>query len=162
MLRWAKTWPLRRWPVENADGLGHHLALWLVAIGETVLDVPTTATARVRELSRGGRRKNDRIDAAAAACVAALQGDARPVVTEGHTDCLALLDERRVHLSRNRTRTVNRLQALLRDLLAGGAPTSLMPNWAAVTLPGFRPATPTDEVRKQLCSDLIADVRRFD
>jgi hypothetical protein len=37
----------------------------------------TTATARVWELSRGGRRKNDRIDAAAAACVAAMQGDAR-------------------------------------------------------------------------------------
>jgi len=41
-----------------------------------VVDVPSTATARVRELSRGGRRKNDVIDAAAAASVAALQGEA--------------------------------------------------------------------------------------
>ncbi len=38
----------------------------------TVDDVASTATARVRELSRGGRRKNDVIDAAAAASVAAL------------------------------------------------------------------------------------------
>lgn len=162
MLRWAKPWPQRRWAVENADGLGHHLAMWLVASGETVVDVPTTATARVRQLSRGGRRKNDRIDAAAAACVAALQGDARPVATEDHTDSLALLDERRVNLSRSRTRTVNRLHALLRDLLAGGAPTPLTANKATAALRGFRPQTPTDEVRKTLCKDLIADIRRFD
>jgi hypothetical protein len=62
------------------------LALWLLALGEVVLDIPTTATARVRELSRGGRRKNDRIDAAAAASVAALQGDARQVYPETTTD----------------------------------------------------------------------------
>ena len=60
LIVWAKPWPDRRWAIENADGLGHHLALWLLAIGEVVLDIPTTATARVRELSRGGRRKNDR------------------------------------------------------------------------------------------------------
>ncbi|MGW5383089.1 IS110 family transposase, partial [Nocardia sp. NPDC003963] len=75
LIAWARRWPQRRWAVENADGLGRHLARWLIARGETVLDVPTTATARVRELSRGGRRKNDRIDAAGAACVAALQGE---------------------------------------------------------------------------------------
>ena len=71
LVGWAKAWPERTWAIENADGLGHHLALWLLARGEVVLDIPTTATARVRQLSRGGRRKNDRIDAAAAASVAA-------------------------------------------------------------------------------------------
>jgi transposase len=75
----AKAWSERRCAIENAQGLGHHLAQWLLARGEIVLDVSTTATARVQELSRGGGRKNDRIDAAAAASVAALQGDARPV-----------------------------------------------------------------------------------
>src|SRR5271166_323209 len=93
LILWAKPWPERTWAIENADGLGHHLALWLLARGEVVLDIPTTATARVRELSRGGRRKNDRIDAAAAASVAALQGDARQVYPETTTDALALLDE---------------------------------------------------------------------
>ncbi len=62
--------------MENARGLGSHLAQWLAARGERVDDVPCTATARVRELSRGGRRKNDVIDAATAASVAALAGDA--------------------------------------------------------------------------------------
>ena len=60
MLAWAKQWPHRQWAIENAGGLGHHLAQWLLARGEVVLDVPSTATARVRELSRGARRKNDR------------------------------------------------------------------------------------------------------
>jgi transposase len=67
--RWAARFDVRRWAVENARGLGRHLAQWLAARGEQVDDVPCTATARVRELSRGGRRKNDVIDAAAAASV---------------------------------------------------------------------------------------------
>jgi transposase len=49
----AKGWPKRTWAIENADDLGHHLALWLLAVGEVVLDIPTTAPARVRELSPG-------------------------------------------------------------------------------------------------------------
>jgi transposase len=75
LLGWAGRFKSRRWAVENARGLGRHLAQWLVARGEHVEDVPSTATARVRELSRGGRRKNDVIDAAAAATVAALGGE---------------------------------------------------------------------------------------
>ena len=71
----ASRFEQRRWAVENARGLGRHLAQWLVARGQVVDDVASTATARVRELSRGGRRKNDVIDAAAAASVAALQGE---------------------------------------------------------------------------------------
>ncbi len=162
LIAWAKQWPDRKWAVENAEGLGHHLSLWLLALGELVLDVPTTATARVRELSRGGRRKNDRIDAAAAASVAALQGDARPVHAETATDALALLDERRVNLSHSRTRTVNQLHALLRELMAGGAPTSLTPTKAAAAIHGFRPRTPADRIRVQLSKELITDLRRFD
>ncbi|SEH69652.1 Transposase [Mycolicibacterium rutilum] len=162
LIGWAKVWPERTWAIENADGLGHHLALWLLARGEVVLDVSATATARVRELSRGGRRKNDRIDAAAAASVAALQGDARPVHSETTTDSLALLDERRVNLSQHRTRTINQLHALLRELIAGGVPTSLTPAKATTALRGLRPRTGTDRVRLELAKDLIADVRRLD
>ena len=66
LLSWAGQWSDRRWAVENARGLGRHLAQWLLARGETVVDVSAAATRRVRELSRGGRRKTDVIDAAAA------------------------------------------------------------------------------------------------
>ena len=57
LMVWALQWPKRRWAVENARGLGHHLALWLVNEGGDVVDVPSTSTARVRQLSRGNRRK---------------------------------------------------------------------------------------------------------
>lgn len=56
MLAWAKQWPQRQWAIENVEGLGHHLAQWLLARGEVVLDVSSTATARVRELSRAANR----------------------------------------------------------------------------------------------------------
>jgi hypothetical protein len=105
LLRWADKLGERRWAIENARGLGRHLAQWLVARDEVVDDVPSTATARVRELSRGGRRKNDVIDAAAAASVAALQGDANQVEPEDLTTVLALLDERRTNVIVQRTRS---------------------------------------------------------
>src|SRR5215208_2117944 len=35
--RWAKRFPERRWAVENAGGLGRHLAVRLAAAGESVV-----------------------------------------------------------------------------------------------------------------------------
>ena len=163
---WARRWPERRWAVEGATGLGRHLAQWLVARGEIVVDVHTTATARVRRLSRAGGRKNDAIDAAAAAAVAAAvaaaQGDAHPVAAEDHTTVLALLDERRVNLAQARVRTANQLHAVLRDLLPGGGPLQLTAPTAAVLLGRIRPAGPVEQVRKQLAKDLVAQLHALD
>ena len=65
-----------------------------------MLNVPSTATARVRELSRGSsRRKTDVIDAAAAASVAALHGDATVVTAEDRTTVFALLEEPRANVA---------------------------------------------------------------
>ncbi|WP_282776820.1 MULTISPECIES: IS110 family transposase [unclassified Nocardia] len=162
LLLWARRFPERRWAVENAWGLGRHLAQWLIAQGETVTDVPATATARVRELSRGGRRKNDKLDAAAAASVAALQGDAVPVEAEGAATVLRMLDERRTNLTRQRTRTVNQLHAVMRELLPGGVSTDLTADRAADTLRRIRPASPVERVRKELAWELVAEVRALD
>ena len=162
LLAWARKWPRRQWAVEGASGQGRHLSQWLVARGESVVDVHPSATARVRQLSRGGGRKNDTIDAAAAATVAALQGDARPVPSEDHTTVLALLDERRGNLAQSRVRAANQLHALLRDLLAGGAPTHLSAADAAGLLRRIRPAGPVESVRKQLAQDLITELRALD
>ncbi|MCD2114566.1 IS110 family transposase [Rhodococcus rhodochrous] len=90
--------------------------------------------------------RDDRIDAAAAACVAAAQGDARPVDLEGPTDILALLDERRTNLSHSRTRLNNQLHALLRQLFAGGAPTSLTAASATALLGAFVPEARSTEL----------------
>ena len=162
MLTWARQWPQRRWAIENAEGLGRHLTSWLLARGEQVVDVPTTATARVRQLSRGGGRKNDRIDAAAAACVAALQGDARPLQAEGPADAIAVLDERRVNLAQSRVRAVNQLHALLRALIAGGAPRDLSAGAAAVLLRTIRPSGTVEQARKAVAKDLVAEIRSLD
>nr|AEN14620.1 transposase [Rhodococcus sp. R04] len=162
LLDWAQRWPQRYWAIENADGLGHHLAQWLISRGETVVDIPPTATAKIRTLSRGGRRKNDPIDAAAAACAAAIRGESRPVAAEDHTDALALLDERRHTLSRHRTKLLNQMHALLRELIPGGVKRSLTANAAEKALHTVTAVTTADQVRAQLIEDLIDDVRRCD
>jgi transposase len=93
----------------------------------------------VRQLSRGGRRKNDRIHAAAAARVAALQGDARPLEAEGPAGASAVLDERRVNLAQPRVRAVNPTPRPAGALLAGGALTDLSANTTAAPLRTVRP-----------------------
>ena len=162
LLRWARQFPQRRWAVENARGLGCHLTRWLLARGETVQDVPTTATARVRELSRGRGRKTDALDAAAAAAVAAVQGDAATVQPEDATMVLTVLEERRSNLVGQRTRSVNQLHAVLRELIAGGAPRKLRADRAAQLLRAVRPATAADRARKQVAWELVAEVRGLD
>jgi transposase len=162
LLRWGRRFGDRRWAIENAHGLGCHLAQWLVARDETVLDVATTATARVRELSRGGRRKNDVIDAAAAASVAALYGDAVEVTPDDETTVFALLEERRANVAAQRVRAVNQLHALLRDLVPGGARTNLTAAEATGMLRSVRPATTVERTRKELARDMVRDIRSLD
>ncbi|MFC7657124.1 IS110 family transposase [Pseudonocardia benzenivorans] len=162
LLRWADQWPRRRWAIENAAGMGYHLASWLLARGEHVVDVSPRSTARVRQLSRGGRRKNDRIDAAAAACAAALAGDANVLQPDGLTEALALLDERRTNLSQARVRTANQLHALFRALLPGGAPRDLSAARAEALLDSIAPAGPAEYMRVQLATDMIADLHAVD
>ncbi|MGC5258281.1 IS110 family transposase [Gordonia sp. DT218] len=161
LITWSKAWPDRIWAVENASGLGHHLTQWLVSRGEAVVDVPSTATARVRQLSRGGRRKNDRIDAAAAACVAFSQGDFRPVAPEGQTGVLRVLDERRVDLVKQNGRLVNQLHALLRELFPGGIGRDFDTEDAAKQLKAFRPETQADAMRKNVALEIVGDLRRI-
>lgn len=162
IMRWAKQFPERRWAVENANGLGRHLSQWLVARDEYVLDVPATATSRVRELSRGSRRKTDVIDAAAAASVAALHGDATVVEGEDHTTVFALLEERRANLAAQRVRIANQLHAVLRDLIPGGAALAITAKSSSTLLRSIRPASSAECTRKELARDLVRDLRSID
>jgi len=124
--------------------------------------VSTTATARVRELSRGGRRKNDVIDAAAAASVAALQGDAVRVSAEDETTVFAMLEERRANVAAQRVRLTNQLHALLRDLVPGDDPLAVTAKSAAAVLGSVRPASSPERTRKELAQDLVRDLRGVD
>ena len=58
LLKRGRQFADNRWAIGNAKGLGYHLGQWLVARREPVFGVATTATARVRELSRGGQHNN--------------------------------------------------------------------------------------------------------
>jgi transposase len=159
---WAAGWPARRFAVEGAFGLGRPIAQQLAAAGEQVLDVPATLAARARLLSTGGGRKTDAADAASVAQVALHCPTLRTVTAEDQTTILRLLIERRDDLAGERTRILNRLHGLLRDLVAGGAPTDLTAAKAAALLRGLRSASATAACRRQLARELLGDLRRVD
>ena len=106
--RWAKCFPERRWAMENACGLGRHLAGRLVATGECVVDVPPKLSARLRVLSSfaGKARKNDGVDALATALAASANERLAAVDPESASEVLRLLSERRQDLVAERTRAL--------------------------------------------------------
>ena len=136
--RWAKRFPKRRWAVENAGGLGRHLARRLAGSGESVVDVPPKLSARVRVLSTGNSRKNDGVDTLATALAASRNERLAAVELEADSEAMRLLSERRRDLVAERTRALNRLHAFLRDLVPGGAPRTLPADRAARVLRGIR------------------------
>lgn len=95
-----------------------------------------------------------------AASVAALRGEANPVVAEDLSSVLSLLEERRANLAAGRIRLVNQLHAAMRDLVPGGAPTALTATVATHLLTSVRPASPIEQARKQLGRDLVAEQLR--
>ncbi len=162
--RWAKRFPERRWAIENAGGLGRHLAQRLAAAGESVVDVPPKLSARVRVLSSfaGNARKNDGVDALATA-LAAWRNERLPAVDpEAGPEVLRLLSERRGDLVAERTRSLNRLHGLLRDLVPGGVPGTLSTTRAARILRGIRLQVSTARVRRRLASEILRDVRMLE
>jgi transposase len=161
--RWARRFPERRWAVENAGGLGRHLAVRLAGSGESVVDVPPKLSARVRVLSSGNARKNDGVDALATALAASRNERLAPVDPEAASEVLRLLSERREDLVAERTRALNRLHALLRDLLPGGVSGKLSADRAARILRGIRPrGGPSARLRRGLASEVLRDVRTLD
>ena len=164
--RWANSFQERRWAVEGAGGIGRPLAQKLLAGGEQVVDVPPKLSAKVRVLSTGNSRKNDRLDATFTA-LAALRNDRLASVQpedgpEGHAEILRLLTERREDLVAERTRSLNRLHVLLRDLLSDPVGKQLSADAAARLLRRARPRHPAGRVRRQLASELVRDVRALD
>jgi transposase len=160
LLCWARQWPERRWAVEGARGLGHGLSQWLVAEGESVVDVPARLVARVRLLSGGG--KSDRADARAIALAAQRVTALHAVRAEDETAVLRLLSDRRDELTQERTRVVNRLHRLLRELRPGGAPPRLSADRAQTLLRRLRPAGAADRERLRMARELAREVRALD
>jgi transposase len=160
--RWAKRFSECRWAVENAGGLGRYLAGRLAGSGESVVDVPPKLSARVRVLSTGNARKNDGLDALATALAASRNGRLAAVDPEAASEVLSLLSERREDLVAERTRALNRLHALLRDLLPGGVTGTLSADRAARLLRGIRPRSSSSRIRRRLASEVLRDIRTLD
>src|SRR5215208_8344233 len=160
--RWARRFPERRWAVENAGGLGRHLAGRLAGSGESVVDVPPKLSARVRLLSSGDARKNDELDALATALAASRNERLARVDPESASEAMRLLSERREDLVAERTRALNRLPALLRDLLPGGVAGKLSADRAGRFLRGIRPKGTSARLRRRLASEVLRDVRALD
>ena len=160
LLHWAEQWPQRRWAVEGARGLGHGLAQWLLGSGESVLDVPASLVARVRLLSGDG--KSDPAAARAIALAARRAPALHAVAPEDGHAVLRLRSDRRDELTQERTRVVNRLHRLLRELRPGGAPRKLSADRASALLRGLRPTTAADRERLLIARELVGEVRALD
>jgi transposase len=82
---------------------------------------------------------------------------------EAASEVLRLLSERREDLVAERTRALNRLHGLLRDLLPGGVARTLSADRAARILRGIRPkGGASARLRRQLASEVLRDVRTLD
>jgi transposase len=76
---------------------------------------------------------------------------------------LRLLCERREDLVAERTRALNRLHGLLRDLLPGGVAGTLSADRAARILRGIRPqGGASARLRRRLASEILRDIRTLD
>jgi transposase len=151
--------------MENARGLGRHLAGRLASSGESVVDVPPKLSARVRVLSSfaGNSRKNDGLDALATALAASRNERLAAVDPEADSEVLRLLSERREDLVAERTRALNRLHGLLRDLVPGGVAGKLSADRAARILRGMRPrGGASARLRRRLASEILRDIRTLD
>ena len=162
LLRFAARFEPRTWAIEAASGLGALLAQQLVAVGETVVDVPPTLSARVRLLDSTRTDKTDAHDARAAAVVALRHDRLRVVRPVDHATVLRLLADRHHDLTALRTQAVCRLHALLCQLVPGGAKRGLSASRAAGLLRAIRPLDAVAVERKRMAVELLGDVRRFD
>ena len=162
LLHFALGWTDRQWAVEGATGLGLGVAQNLTAVGETVLDVPAKLAARARLLATGHGRKTDALDASSVAAVAQRNTNLRTVEAEDDTVPLRLLSDHRDDLVSERTRILNRLHRLLRELVPGGANRQLSSTQAGEILRTVRPVTTADTYRKQLARDLLDSLRKLD
>jgi transposase len=152
----------RCWAIEGATGMGALLAQQLVAVGETVLDVPPTLSARARLLDTARIDKTDAHDARAAAVVALRHSKLPTVRLEDHSAVLRLLAKRHHDLVAHRTRAICRLHTVVCWLVGGGLSRQLSAARAAAELRRIRPTDQAGMERRRLAGELLTEVRAAD
>ena len=162
MLRYAKAWPERVWAVEGANGAGRPLAQRLLEAGESVVDVPAKLAARVRLFDTGHNRKTDALDAHSIAIVAVRTEGLRVLKVDGELEALRLRTDRREDLTRRRVQTVNRLQALLAELLPGQAKRDITTLQAKAMLASVCPRDIAGKTRRCIAVEELAELVAVD
>ncbi len=139
MRRYVSRFTDRVWAIEGCSGIGHHIAIRLLAAGEDVIDVSPKLSARARVFSTGQGRKTDATDAHSVALVGTRMSGLRPVVNDEQLAVLRLLVDRRRSLGEDHTRMVSQLHQLLLELIPGGAKKDLSARQAKALLAKVRP-----------------------
>lgn len=158
MRAYVKGWPQRVWAVEGANGAGRPLAQRLLEAGESVVDVPAKLAARVRVFDTGHNRKTDARDAHSIAVVAVRTTGLRVLKVDGELEALRMLVDRREALTRRRVQTVNRLQALLGELLPGQAKRDITTGQAKAMLARVRPRDIAGKTRRAIAAEELSEL----
>ena len=151
----------RVWAVEGCNGIGHHVAMRLLAVGEEVVDVPPKFSARVRMFATGQGRKTDVTDAHSVALVGTRMAGLRSVVNDEQLAVLRVLVDRRRSLGEDHTRMVSQLHAHLLELIPGGAKKDLSAAQAKTLLAKVRPRGIAGKTRRRVAAELIGDLERI-
>ena len=122
------------------------------------MDVPAKLAARVRLFDTGHNRKTDAHDAHSIAVVAVRTDGLRVLKVDGELEALRMLTDRREALTRRRVQTVNRLQALLAELLPGQAKKDISTGQAKTMLAGVRPRDIAGKTRRRIAADELAEL----
>jgi transposase len=162
MRGYVKAWPDRVWAVEGANGVGRPLAQRLLEDGEDVVDVPAKLAARVRLFDTGHNRKTDARDAHSIAIVATRTPTLRVLKVDGELEALRMLADRREALTRRRIQTVDRLQALLTELLPGQTKKDITALQAKTMLARVRPRDVAGRTRRRIAAEELAELIAVD
>ena len=158
MRKYVAGWPDRVWAVEGSNGAGRPLAQRLLEDGEQVVDVPAKLAARVRLFDTGHNRKTDAHDAHSIAAVAVRTTTLRVLQLDGELEALRMLVDRREALTRRRVQTVDRLQALLAELLPGQAKKDITTGQAKAMLATVRPRDIAGKTRRRIAAEELAEL----
>jgi transposase len=150
LLKWAAAFEDLLFAVEGAKGLGRSIPQILVARNQAVVDVPATLSMQIRVLTTGGGHKTDPQDARAVALAALHHQGLHRVAAEDQDSVLGLLTQQRDALKSERTRLLNRLHQLFRELLDGGVPTGLTLARTRAAMKHVRPDTSADACRRDI------------
>jgi transposase len=162
MRQYALQFPHRTWAIEGCNGIGRHIAMRLLADGETVIDVPPKLSARARVFATGQGRKTDATDAHSVALVGTRMAGLRPVVNDAQLRVLRVLADRRQALGEEHNRIIARLHHLLLELVPGGAKVHLSPMQARRLLATVRPRDPARKAIRRVAAELVGDLERND